>query len=65
MTITEFKMCLVAAGAKLGATRAEQEFKKIGASHGGFVLFDDFCYWFTQKQCPAAMTEFITPSDQL
>jgi len=64
MTLAEFKMCLVAAGAKLGAARAEQEFKKLDANNGGVILFDEFCYWFTQKQCPAAMTDFITPGDQ-
>jgi len=64
MTLAEFKICLVTAGVKMAASRAEQEFKKIDANGGGKVLFDEFCAWFAKKECPAAMQEFIVPGEQ-
>jgi len=59
MTEQEFKQCLVVAGVKMGAAKISQEFKKLDANGGGVVLFDEFCAWFTQRECPAAMAEFI------
>jgi len=59
MTMQEFKMCLVTAGVKLGAARAEQEFKKIDVNGGGIILFDEFCKYYVEKQCPEGMSDFI------
>lgn len=64
MTLPEFKMCLVTAGMKMGAAKAEAEFKKIDTNGGGKILFDEFCSWFTKKECPQAMTQFIEKGDQ-
>jgi Ca2+-binding EF-hand superfamily protein len=63
MTFNEFKFCLVSAGVKMAEARSQQEFKKIDVNGGGKILFDEFCSWFAKKECPQAMTAFITPGD--
>jgi len=62
MTKQEFKMCLVTAGVKLSESRADQEFGQIDTNGGGIILFDEFCAWFTAKECPDAMKQFIDDS---
>jgi Ca2+-binding EF-hand superfamily protein len=64
MSLQEFKMCLVSAGMKMGEAKAQAEFKKIDVNGGGQILFDEFCSWFTKKECPQAMTQFIEKGDQ-
>jgi len=59
MTVAEFKWCLSVAGVKTSDAKAQSEFKKIDKNGGGIILFDEFCLYFVQKECPAAMSEYI------
>lgn len=59
MNLQEFKWCLSIAGVKMSDAKAAGEFKKIDRNGVGIILFDEFCKYFTEKQCPDAMTQFI------
>jgi len=64
MDFEEFKIALVNAGVKMAEGRAKQEFKKCDKDGGGKILFDEFCAWFVNRECPDAMTQFISPGEQ-
>jgi len=59
MTFKEFKWCLSMTGVQMSDTKAQSEFKKVDKNGGGIILFDEFCRYFTEKQCPDAMTQFV------
>eukprot|EP00171_Calliarthron_tuberculosum_P013175 IDg13175t1 len=39
-------------GLSLTEEEAAVEFKKMDKNGGGKVLFDEFCVWLAEKQCP-------------
>lgn len=59
MTFDEFKKCMTLAGSKVSEAIAQREFKKIDKNGGGIILFDEFCSYFVQKECPEAMQQWI------
>jgi len=65
MNFQEFKWCLSNSGVKMAEPRAQQEFNKIDANRGGVILFDEFCLWFTKKECPQAMKTLAGPSEMM
>lgn len=59
LTYQEFKTCLTVTNCKMPEHQARQEFHTIDRNSGGIILFDEFCRWFTHKQCPEALQEFV------
>jgi len=59
LTFKEFKWCLNICGTKMSGAEATREFKTIDKNGGGIVLFDEFCAYFTSKQCPNAMGDLV------
>jgi len=59
LTYQEFKTCLAVSNCKMPEHQARQEFHTIDRNSGGIILFDEFCRWFTSKQCPESMQEFV------
>jgi Ca2+-binding EF-hand superfamily protein len=59
MTLQEFKWCLSAAGVKVSEPKAKLDFDSVDTNKGGFILFDEFCIYFTQKKCPDCMNDFL------
>lgn len=35
------------------------DFDKVDRNHGGIILFDEFCQYFTQKACPQCMQDML------
>jgi len=58
LNYAEFKQCLTIAGVKMSEPKCQEEFKKVDKNGGGIVLFDEFCLYFTKKQCPEALVDF-------
>lgn len=63
MDFEEWQWCLTMTGVKLSQAAAKAEFRKIDRNGGGMILFDEFCQYFVNKQCPAAMTNFLADDD--
>lgn len=59
MDFKEFQYMMSMCGVKLSEGKAKAEFQKIDTNGGGIVLFDEFCAYFTKKQCPEGCTDFI------
>lgn len=59
MSRKEFQWCMSMCGVKMSQSKSEAEFKKIDVNGGGIVLFDEFCRYFTDRECPEAMQEFV------
>mmetsp|Transcript_107291 Transcript_107291/g.308671 ORF Transcript_107291/g.308671 Transcript_107291/m.308671 type:complete len:485 (-) Transcript_107291:324-1778(-) len=61
MTYQEFRKLLNLTGAmqKMSEAQAQSDFKRIDKNGGGIVLFDEFCQYFTSKECPECMTAFV------
>ncbi|CAE7651185.1 unnamed protein product [Symbiodinium pilosum] len=59
MTLKEFQWCMSVCGIKMSQAKCEAEFKKVDVNGGGIVLFDEFCRYFTDRQCPETMKEFV------
>lgn len=59
----EFKWCMTICGLKWTEAKYEAEFHKLDVNRGGVILFDEFCSYFANKQCPEAMSEFVDPAD--
>lgn len=60
MDLKEFTWCLAICGVKVSQHKAKSEFAKVDKNGGGIILFDEFCKYFTEKQCPQALSEFVT-----
>jgi hypothetical protein len=43
----------------MSENKAAVEFHKVDANDGGEILFDEFCRYFTKKQCPPELMEFV------
>jgi len=59
MDFKEFQFCLTMCGLKMSENKARTEFEKLDTNGGGIILFDEFCAYFVQKNCPPEMTSFI------
>eukprot|EP00929_Paragymnodinium_shiwhaense_P020227 TRINITY_DN13547_c0_g1_i1.p1 TRINITY_DN13547_c0_g1~~TRINITY_DN13547_c0_g1_i1.p1 ORF type:complete len:530 (-),score=134.71 TRINITY_DN13547_c0_g1_i1:237-1826(-) len=59
LNLKEFKFMLSTVGLTMSEAKAEIEFQKLDTNKGGIVLFDEFCAYVTNKQCPEAMTHYI------
>jgi len=59
MDLKEFTWCLSMCGCKMSENKAAVEFRKVDTNDGGEILFDEFCRYFTQKQCPPELMEFV------
>jgi len=59
MDFKEFQWCLSMCGVKMSEFKARSEFAKVDTNGGGIILFDEFCKYFTAKECPQGMAEFI------
>merc|ERR1719277_521203 len=59
LDLKEFSWCLSMCGAKVSERKAADEFKKVDTNGGGEILFDEFCKYFTQKQCPQELMDFV------
>jgi hypothetical protein len=59
ITIKEFQWCLTMCGVTMTDAEAQREFKKMDRNGGGIILFDEFCIYFTGKNCPAAMSALV------
>lgn len=55
LTYQEFKQCLTLAGAKMTEQEMRSDFSRVDSNGGGWVLFDEFCAYFTQKSCPECL----------
>jgi len=55
----EFKQVLTLCGAPMSQQQARQEFQKVDRNGGGIILFDEFCLYFTEANCPQSMTDFV------
>jgi Ca2+-binding EF-hand superfamily protein len=55
----EFKQIMSLVGAPMGLQDAKAEFAKVDKNGGGVILFDEFCLYFTEKQCPQSLTELV------
>lgn len=56
LTFDEFKWCLNVVGAGMSEAEIKKDFAKVDKNGGGIILFDEFCLYFTQKQCPECMS---------
>jgi len=59
LDLKEFTWCLSMCGSNMTENKAQVEFKKVDTNNGGEILFDEFCNYFTQKQCPQGLTDFV------
>jgi len=59
MDMKEFQWCMSMCGLKMSQSKIEAEFKKIDVNGGGIILFDEFCRYFTDRECPEAMQDFV------
>jgi len=59
MDVKEFGWCLSMCGCKMSERKIQAEFAKVDVNGGGLILFDEFCKYFTQKQCPQDLTDFV------
>jgi len=59
MTYQEYKHLMSATGCKVSEAEAQREFHMIDKNHGGIVLFDEFCKYFTMKACPESLHAFV------
>jgi len=61
MSYAEFKKLLTITGAakKMSEAEIQQDFRKVDRNGGGIVLFDEFCHYFTAKECPECMQAFV------
>jgi Ca2+-binding EF-hand superfamily protein len=60
MDFAEFKNCLTSvAGGQMTESAMRADFSKVDRNGGGFILFDEFCRYFTQKACPKAMEDLV------
>jgi Ca2+-binding EF-hand superfamily protein len=59
MDFEEFQWCMSMCGCKLSKRKMETEFRKVDTNGGGEILFDEFCMYFTQKQCPEGAQTFL------
>jgi len=55
----EFKQCLSLCGCGMPDSQAQQEFRKVDKNGGGIILFDEFCAYVCEKQCPEAFGELF------
>jgi len=60
LDLKEFTWCLTMCGAKMSESKAAVEFEKVDTNRGGEILFDEFCKYFTQKQCPQELINFVS-----
>merc|ERR1719235_1569506 len=59
LNFQEFKQCLTVCGAGMSDGQARQEFRKVDRNGGGIILFDEFCRYFTEANCPQALSDFV------
>jgi len=59
LNFQEFKQCLTVCGAGMSNQQARSEFSKVDRNGGGIILFDEFCRYFTEAQCPQSMTDLL------
>merc|ERR1712113_264368 len=55
----EFKRCITLSGIRMSESEMRAEFSNIDKNHGGIILFDEFCQWFTMKSCPEAFVNML------
>jgi Ca2+-binding EF-hand superfamily protein len=59
LTFDEFKQVLMMCGTGMSEAQARGEFQKVDRNGGGIILFDEFCKYYTQSQCPQAMSDLV------
>jgi len=59
LTFEEFKFCMNQCGCKVTEAEARQDFSKVDTNGGDIILFDEFCQYFTEKNCPESMSDLI------
>lgn len=59
MDMKDFQFCCSLTGIKLSPTKAKAEFGRIDRNGGGIILFDEFCQYIVEKQCPSELMAFI------
>jgi len=59
LNLKEFTWVLTMCGAQTSERTAAVEFKKVDTNGGGEILFDEFCKYFAQNQCPHELTDFV------
>jgi len=60
MNFAEFKRCVNLSGVRMSESEVRAEFSNIDKNHGGIILFDEFCQWFTMKSCPEAFVNMLS-----
>jgi len=55
----EFKHCVSLSGVRMSESECRAEFSRIDKNGGGIILFDEFCQWFTTKNCPEAFVNML------
>lgn len=60
ITFPEFQRCLVVTGTVMTKAEAQKEFEKIDQNQGGYILFEEFCQWFTMHKCPESVRGTIS-----
>jgi len=60
MTMGEFQKLMTFTGASQNMSAADlrNTFQSIDKNHGGYILFDEFCAYFTTKACPECLQAF-------
>jgi len=59
MNFQEFKFFLNTAGVKMSESEMKTDFNKVDRNHGGIILFNEFCHYFTMKACPECLTAMV------
>merc|ERR1712216_280118 len=60
ITLGEFGWMMSNLGETMHPQDLKQEFSKVDRNGGGFILFDEFCVYVSQRKCPEAMTGFLS-----
>jgi len=61
MTYPEFKKLLTVTGCmqKMSEAECQSDFRRVDRNGGGIILFDEFCRYFTAKECPDSLQAFV------
>jgi Ca2+-binding EF-hand superfamily protein len=61
MAFPEFKKLLTITGCmqKMSEAECHADFRKVDKNGGGIILFNEFCIYFTHKECPQSLGAFM------
>jgi len=59
LDVKEFSRLMSIAGVRMKKAEVQQEFRKVDTNGGGYILFDEFCQYFTAKRCPECFRDLL------